>query len=175
MSIYWPRGAAAQVRYLPALFPDSAEMQRVVAARVRQALTQIRPASPCTFQHLQELTSRAQVARLRAEGSTAVQDYVAAFDAEITAKDKRLEVMDRELQRLRAETYRYEHSEELGDSTITMTHGDEREFYVGERRDAVIASPDYSVRRDKAPFLSGCESRPATVAPAGSSRSGRWR
>ena len=36
-------------------------------------------------------------------------------------------------------------------------------------------SPDYSVRRDKALFLSGCESRPATVAPAGSSRSGRWR
>ena len=35
--------------------------------------------------------------------------------------------------------------------------------------------PLYSVRRDKAPFLSGCESRPATVAPAGSSRSGRWR
>ena len=28
------------------------------------------------------------------------------------------------------------------------------------------------VRRDKAPFLSGCESRPATVAPAGNSRSG---
>ena len=36
-------------------------------------------------------------------------------------------------------------------------------------------SLDYSVRRDKAPFRSGCESRPATVAPAGSSRSGRWR
>ena len=29
-----------------------------------------------------------------------------------------------------------------------------------------------SVRREKAPFPSGCESRPATVAPAGSSRSG---
>ena len=37
------------------------------------------------------------------------------------------------------------------------------------------ANPHYSVRREKAPFLSGCESRPATVAPAGSSRSGRWR
>ena len=34
---------------------------------------------------------------------------------------------------------------------------------------------DQLVRRAKAPFLSGCESRPATVAPAGSSRSGRWR
>ena len=39
----------------------------------------------------------------------------------------------------------------------------------------LINDPVCSVRRDKAPFLSGCESRPATVAPAGSSRSGRWR
>ena len=30
----------------------------------------------------------------------------------------------------------------------------------------------FRVRRGKAPFYSGCESRPATVAPAGSSRSG---
>ena len=142
VSIYWPQGAAAQVRYLPALLPDSAEMQRVVAVRVRQALTQIRPASPCTFQYLQELSSRAQVARLRAEGSTAVQDYVAAFDGEIAAKDERLVVMERELQRLRAEIYRYEQSGELGDSTVTMSHGEEREFYVGERRDAIMAALD---------------------------------
>ena len=31
------------------------------------------------------------------------------------------------------------------------------------------------MRREKAPVLSGCESRPATVAPVGSSRSGWWR
>jgi hypothetical protein len=33
------------------------------------------------------------------------------------------------------------------------------------------ASPDVSVRRAKALSFSGCESRPATVAPAGSNRS----
>ena len=44
---------------------------------------------------------------------------------------------------------------------------------AGEER--VESRQDDPVRRDKAPFLSGCESRPATVAPAGSSRSGRWR
>ena len=71
-----------------------------------------------------------------------MQDYVAAFDAEIAAKDERLEGMNRELQRLRAETYRYEHAGELGDSTISMNHGDEREFYVGERRDAIMAALD---------------------------------
>ena len=31
------------------------------------------------------------------------------------------------------------------------------------------------VRRGKARFPCGCESRPATVAPAGSSQSGLWR
>ena len=30
----------------------------------------------------------------------------------------------------------------------------------------------FNVRREKAPILSGCESRPATVAPVGSNRSG---
>jgi len=38
------------------------------------------------------------------------------------------------------------------------------------RRDT---SPDISVRREKALSSSGCESRPATVAPAGSNRSNR--
>jgi len=33
------------------------------------------------------------------------------------------------------------------------------------------SSPDYSVRREKVHVPSGCESRPATVAPAGSNRS----
>ncbi len=37
------------------------------------------------------------------------------------------------------------------------------------RHPSTVPSP---VRRDKAPFPSGCESRPATVAPAGSNRSG---
>jgi hypothetical protein len=34
------------------------------------------------------------------------------------------------------------------------------------------SSPDYSVRRAKAQFFSGCNSHPATFAPAGSNRSG---
>ena len=43
-------------------------------------------------------------------------------------------------------------------------------MFTGTEPQSIVA-----VRRDKAPFLSGCESRPATVAPAGSSRGGRWR
>ena len=41
--------------------------------------------------------------------------------------------------------------------------------------DDVIHVQDGVVRRERRHFFSGCESRPATVVPAGSSRSGRWR
>ncbi len=47
--------------------------------------------------------------------------------------------------------------------------------WVGYKLHLDVADGQMLVRRAKAPFLSGCESRPATVAPAGSSRSGRWR
>ena len=53
------------------------------------------------------------------------------------------------------------------DGLTELPHGSAQGGIRGYRPD--------SVRRDKAPFLSGCESRPATVAPAGSNRSGRWR
>jgi hypothetical protein len=36
---------------------------------------------------------------------------------------------------------------------------------------AQTPSPDLAVRRGKAAILSGCETHPATVAPAGSNRS----
>ena len=35
------------------------------------------------------------------------------------------------------------------------------------------SSPDYAVRREKAAIFCGCETHPATVAPAGSNRSSR--
>ena len=37
------------------------------------------------------------------------------------------------------------------------------------------SQPKFNVRRGKARFPCGCEPRPATVAPAGSSQSGLWR
>lgn len=136
VSIYWPSAAATQVRYLPSSFADPEAMQWEIADRVRLALTHIRPASPCTFQYLQELASRAQVERLRAEGSTTVEEFVAAFDSEIRAKDERLSAMERELARLRAELYRHEQSGEASEGIIAR--GTEREFYPGELSDAII-------------------------------------
>ncbi|MFN7916327.1 MAG: hypothetical protein U0Q55_13385 [Vicinamibacterales bacterium] len=136
VSIYWPSGTAAQVRYLPTQFGSPEAMQREIAERVRSALTHIRPASKCTFAFLQELVSRARVERLKADGSKSVEDFVAAFDSEIKAKDERLEALERELSRMRAERRRHETSGEA--EGAVLARGQEREFYPGEFSDAVI-------------------------------------
>ena len=56
--------------------------------------------------------------------------------------------------------------------TTPSTVGTAAEQPVRDQLEQVLPSPHFSVRRGKALFLSGCESHPATVAPAGSSRSG---
>lgn len=136
VSIYWPSGVARQSRYLPSSFLSPETMQREIADRVRLALTHIRPASKCSFPYIQELVSKARIDRLKAEGSTAIEQYVAAFDAEINAKDERLQGVERELGRLRAELRRYDEPLEPVDGVIAR--GKEREFYPGEVADAII-------------------------------------
>jgi flagellar biosynthesis chaperone FliJ len=108
-------------------------MQKEAAQPVRLALTQIRPISQCTFAYLRELVSKARIETLRSQGSTEVQSYVDAFDAEISAKNERLQELTREVQRLRAELRRYdEGSSEAGSGVLVR--GKEREFYPGEDR-----------------------------------------
>ena len=138
VSIYWPSASASQVRFLPHAFDGPDPMQSEIAARVGLALTQVRPESRCTFQYLRELSSHAQIERLRAAGSTAVDKYAAAFDSEITAKDQRLADMGRELARVNGELRRYEEVAEIGKGIIAA--GSEREFYPGEIRDALITT-----------------------------------
>jgi hypothetical protein len=136
VSIYWPSGVAAQDRFLPSASTSAESMQRAVAERIRSALTHIRPGSDCTFAFLEELVSRRRVEHLRTVGSTAVEDYVTAFDAEIKSKDERLASLEREVARLKAELRRYDESDKP-DGGIVLA-GTEREFYPGEARDAVI-------------------------------------
>ena len=136
VSIYWPSAAAAQMRFLPSISGDAVAMQKEIVRRVRRALTHIRPESRCTFQYLRELTSRAEIERLQAEGSTEVNEYVAVFDAETKAKDERLAEMGRELARLHAELSRYQRAGDTSEGILAA--GSEREYYHGEHLDALI-------------------------------------
>jgi hypothetical protein len=136
VSIHWPSNVARQTRYLPMSFSGAEAMQREIAERVRAALTLIRPVSKCTFSHIQELVSRTKIEALKAEGSTAVGQYISAFDIELSVKEEKIRDLERELSRVRAELRRYDQS--LDQERGVLRLGKEREFYPGELRDALV-------------------------------------
>jgi hypothetical protein len=136
VSIYWPQGASSQARFLPGSYDHPDSMQRDIATRVRVALTQIRPTSNCTFEYLQEVVSRRRVESLKSQGNAGVETYVEAFDAEIRGKDEKIASLENEVLRLRGELRRRDYSEQ--ESSGILSSGEEREFYPGEARDAVI-------------------------------------
>lgn len=136
VSIYWPNGLARQIRFLPKTFASAEAMQTEIADRVRLALTHTRPESRCTFSHLRELVSRSRIDRLKSDGSSAVEQYVAAFDEELRSKEERIQELDRELARVRAELRRYDDQSDR--RTGILNRGSEREFYPGETADAIV-------------------------------------
>jgi len=133
VSIYWPQSAARQVRFVPAAFDSSDEMQRDIVNHVKLALTHIRPESKCTFSYLEEQVFRSRVEKFKAEGSATVGQYIEIFDAEIKAKDDRLKSLEKNLADVRAEL---QEQERLNRGFLKQ--GDEREFYPGELSDALI-------------------------------------
>lgn len=136
VSIYWPNGASAQARFLPAAYGDAHAMQRDVAERVRIALTQIRATSNCTIDYLHEVVAHRRVEALRSQGTAGVDQYVAAFDAELKAREEKISSLEREVYRLRAELRRNDNSDQQ--EAGILARGKEREFYPGELRDAVL-------------------------------------
>ena len=108
------------------------------------------------------------------ETAVTLRETVAALGATVSALSTTVDAQRETIDVLRAavDTQR-ETVGQVNDTVLALSGTVDR---LNEAAGAVGALDGrLDTRRDKAPFLSGCESRPATVAPAGSSRSGRWR
>lgn len=141
IAIYWPGGG--QERLLPSNITPT-QMLTWAIDTVRTALTRIRPTSELTWSYLQEIISRARIEELKAIGSTEVDEYVAAFDAELAAKDERLRSAERELARLAAENAALKARASV--ATSILSPGNEQEFYPGEIRDVIVYALRAAVR-----------------------------
>src|SRR5690606_28746382 len=106
VGVYWPQSSARKSYYKERFGNDGVELQRAVANDLRQALANRRLTTDCTWPHLQEQLSRIRINALRERGSSSVEDYVNAFDAELKAKEQRLAEAEGEIQSLKAEIRR---------------------------------------------------------------------
>lgn len=136
VAILWPRAAERQSRMVPHDFESADDLAVECAARVRSALASVRPTTTLTWAYTQELIARRRIEALRAAGSSAVDEYAAAFDAELKGKEARLQDADREIGRLQSEIRRLEAAAGAGDGLRASMN--EPEYYPGEIQDAII-------------------------------------
>lgn len=139
VGVYWPRGVAPHDRFLPRDYASAHQMQQAVASEIRSALTQIQPSSECTWSHLQDMASQAMIEKLREEtDSEDVEEYAEMFDAQIEAKDEKIEELKSERYRLRSRLQALDAARGGAAQGEILSPGEEQEYYPGELQDAVL-------------------------------------
>jgi len=141
VGIYWPEGDAFPHRFHVKDFSSSASMEREVESAVIDAVTNKRVSGLCTWAGLCEHVSRREIRALTEAGSSEVENYVKAFDAEKEAAAQALRDSEQELLRLQAELRRARRqvssASSRGDGILA--DGQEQELFPGERRAHLLA------------------------------------
>jgi hypothetical protein len=101
IGIYWPDGIDRSL-YLPlGRLADPKNLQQAVAKKIRFALLSQRFKDQTSWGSLLESKAKERIQRLKDEGSSNVDDYIAAFDEELQAKDDKISALEQEIVRLR--------------------------------------------------------------------------
>ncbi|MEN5421442.1 hypothetical protein ABE607_00855 [Comamonas aquatica] len=135
VGIYWPKSRARTIYRWKDNNPRSLMLE--IAKEIRVALSNRRQLTPCTWLNLKEAVAKNRFEQLKSIGSTEINEYIAAFDADISAKEARLAEVQEECSRLLAENRRL--SASISSSTRgLLNHGDEQDLYENEITDIVI-------------------------------------
>ena len=97
VGVYWPESDARTSYFIDETMPNPRAIQLEIAKDIRLALANRRLRSTCTWAHLKETISRKRYELLKSQGSTALQEYIDAFDAEQAAKDGKLIEAEQEI------------------------------------------------------------------------------
>jgi hypothetical protein len=137
IGVYWPDGAGRKSFFLSDELVSPLEIKRAIVDEIRIALMNRRPLVRCTWASIEEAVSKEALKVLKASGSREVEKYVEIFDAESTAKDKKLKDAEAEIARLSDEIRQFE-GQKFIEAGITLRAGQELDLYKkGEIADIV--------------------------------------
>lgn len=145
VGVYWPESDARKSYFIDEDMPNPRAIQLEIAKDIRLALANRRLRSTCTWAHLKETISRKRFELLRSQGSTALQEYIDAFDAEQAAKDGKLIEAEQEISRLHAEIKRLASANQSSVAGL-ISPGKEQDLYPHEIRDIAIAAIEEALR-----------------------------
>ncbi|KAF0843316.1 hypothetical protein FNL37_0738 [Methylovorus glucosotrophus] len=137
--IYWPDSNIKTSHFLNEETPNPRLLQLEIAKNIRLALANRRLISNCSWSHLIEESSRKKLEQLKSIGSTEINEYMEAFDAEINAKDRRISEAENEISRLNSELRKHSNFTTSTSSGI-LKIGSEVEFYSEEFQDILACN-----------------------------------
>lgn len=145
VGVYWPNSEARRAYFRDDSTPNARALELAVAKDIRVALSNRRQRTNCTWAHLKETVAKRRFEQLKAAGSTELQAYVDAFDADIAAKQARIVDAEHEIARLTAEVRRLSALEQSSEGGV-IKQGEEQDLYEHEIRDIVIDALDAASR-----------------------------
>jgi hypothetical protein len=137
VGVYWPNSHARNSYFLDDATPNPRAVQLEVAKDIRIALSNRRQVTLCTWANLKEAVARNRFEQLKSVGSTELQEYVEAFDADLAAKQARVNEAEEEIARLNAEIRRLSASTPSSASGL-IQRGAEQDMYQHEIVDIII-------------------------------------
>lgn len=148
IGVYWPQSEAKRAYFLREDASNPRTLAIEVSKDIRIALSNRRPRTNCTWVHLKETIARTRLEELKASGSTALEEYVAAFDAELAAKQALVTAAEHEINRLTAEVRRLSVSEQTASGGL-LQQGEEHDLYEHEIKDIVLSALQEAIRASR--------------------------
>lgn len=139
VGVYWPNSQAKNSYFDDDKTPNPRAVQLEVAKDIRIALSNRRQVTLCTWANLKEAVARNRFEQLKSVGSTELQEYIDAFDADLAAKQARLDEAEGEIARLTSEIRRLSASTQSSASGF-IQRGTEQDLYQHEIVDIIIGA-----------------------------------
>ncbi|TAM02231.1 MAG: hypothetical protein EPN70_17475 [Paraburkholderia sp.] len=137
IGVYWPDSTARKSYFISDENNTPGKLRNSIFRDIRLALANRRQKTYCTWLHLRECISKNRLEKLRSSGSTELDDYVKAFDADLSAKQEKVEEAEREIFRLTAELRKFNSETPSRDEGI-IAYGLEQDFYTDEIKGFVL-------------------------------------
>ncbi|USD35974.1 hypothetical protein [Ferrimonas sp. SCSIO 43195] len=135
VGIYWPNGGLTRV--LPGdRFACANDLAVEVARTIRDSLVTQRSIKGCSWSQLRERVSRSKIRALKQQDSAELEQFVAAFDDELKAKEEQLAAAELTINSLRSELMNLRAIKDHSGSSL-VCEGQEQDLYPGERKDLV--------------------------------------
>lgn len=134
IGMHWPSG---QSFYLaPETFViNELDLRRLIEARISDAVLNRRPLARCSWARAEAEFARETIELLRSAGSGDVEEYIRAFDDELSAKDRQLRDAEEEIWKLQSRLKTGFQQKAQGCTALPT--GSELDFFSGETAEIV--------------------------------------